>query len=478
MVLDSRSSMPSAAPPPARIVVVDDEESMRHMLQSVLGREGYAVACAADAESALKLLSEEPADVVITDVRMPGPIDGLGLIERMKAEKLDGAVIAMSAYGTRDLALDAVRRGAYHYVNKPFTADDVLLAVAMAVERERLRRENLLLKKAMHVESSPDRMIGRAASMQAVYAMIRKVAEFKSTVLITGESGTGKELVARAIHVASPRASKPFIPVNCGAIPEALIESELFGHAKGAFTGAHAMKKGLAEEAGSGTLFLDEIGELPGAMQVKLLRFLQEEEIRRVGETKPLKVDCRVVAATSRDLQAEVKAGRFREDLFFRLNVLPIHLPPLRERAEDIPSLVEHFLRTFSSRMSSPVTAISPETMKALTEYRWPGNVRELENTIERAVVMASGSTLELGDLPDKLRKPATPEPAAADAPKDRLLDLVGGTLSIKRASEWLERELIRRALEKTGGNRVQAADLLEISARALQYKIRDYKLE
>ncbi|HVO30950.1 MAG TPA: sigma-54 dependent transcriptional regulator [bacterium] len=450
---------------------------MRHMLSTVLGREGFQVATADDAEAALRLSAEDPFDVVLTDVRMPGAVDGIGLVEKLRDAGRAPTVIVMSAYGSRDLAIEAIRRGAYNYVSKPFTADDILLAVAMAVERERFRSENRLLKQALHVESAPGSMVGKSPAMQAVYTMIRKVAAVPSTVLITGESGTGKELVARAIHVESPRKDKPFVAVNCGAIPETLIESELFGHARGAFTGAATAKKGLVEEAAGGTLFLDEIGELPAPMQVKLLRLLQESEVRRVGENRSIKVDVRIVAATARDLPAEIAAGNFREDLWFRLNVLQVQLPPLRERREDIPMLVEHFLHRLAARMGAPAKDVTPEAMQKLIEYSWTGNVRELENTMERAVVLATGGALDVGDLPEKIRGGGV-RPAAGDP----LLEMIGGALgeglSVKKAGAWMERELIRRALERTKGNRTQAAELLELSPRALLYKIRDYGLE
>ncbi len=458
----------------SRILVVDDEESMRHMLATVLGREGYDVRVAADAASALESLAADPADVVITDVRMPGTMDGLGLVERVVKDGHQASVVVMSAYGSRDLALEAIRRGAYDYIDKPFTADDILLAIAIATERQKLRDEVRRMKLAFEQTAGPGSLVGKSAAMRQVYSTIEKISAFKSTVLITGESGTGKELVAKAIHVTSPRRDKPFIPVNCGAIPETLIESELFGHAKGAFTGAHAAKKGLVEEATGGTLFLDEIGELPGPMQVKLLRLLQEDEVRRVGETRSLKVDVRIVAATARDLAAEVKAGRFREDLFYRLNVLPIHLPPLRDRKEDIPLLVEHFLARLEKKTGSK-RAISVAAMQALLDHSWTGNVRELENTLERATVLAASDVIDVADLPEKVR--AQP-PAPAAGAGDPFTQVFGNDLSIKKAGAIVERELIRRALERTKGNRTQAAELLELSARALLYKVRDYGLD
>jgi two-component system, NtrC family, response regulator AtoC len=466
--------------PQTHVLVVDDEESIRHMLETVLSREGYRVRSAADASSALAALAKEPSDLVITDVRMPGSVDGIGLVEKIKAAGHEAAVIVMSAYGSKELALEAIRKGAYHYVNKPFTADEIVLAVAMASERERLRRENKQLKAELSAEVlPPNGMIGNAPSMQVVFATLRKIAIIKSTVLITGESGTGKELIAKAIHDLSPRKAKPFVAVNCGAIPETLIESELFGHAKGAFTGAHAAKKGLVEESAGGTLFLDEIGDLPPPMQVKLLRLLQEDEVRRVGETKTTKIDVRIVAATAVDLQAAVRKGRFREDLYYRLNVLPVHLPPLRERREDIPTLVDHFIGKFARQMSSPVRGVTTDALAILQAYGWSGNVRELENTLERAVVLASGDVIDAASLPEKVRQnvPATAAPAAAGG-ADPLLDMLGGDLSVEKAKKFFEKELIRRALEKTKNNKTQAAELLELSPRALLYKIRDYGLE
>ena len=466
------------------VLVVDDEESIRHMLSTVLAREGYHVRSAASAALALEELAKAPGtDLVITDVRMPGAMDGIGLVEKLKASGHEAAVIVMSAYGSRELAMEAIRKGAYDYVNKPFTADDILLTMAKAAERERLRRENLRLKAELQAEVvPPNGMIGNALSMQVVFATLRKVAGYRSTVLISGASGTGKELVAKAIHDLSPRKGKPFVAVNCGAIPVSLIESELFGHAKGAFTGAHAAKKGLVEESAGGTLFLDEIGELPSPMQVKLLRLLQEDEVRRVGETKTNKVDIRIVAATNKDLAEEVRKGRFREDLYYRLNVLPVHLPPLRERREDIPVLVDHFIAKFARQMSSPVRGITAEALEILMNYDWSGNVRELENTIERAVVLAGAETVDAASLPEKVRNKVSqtasaPAAAGAAAGPDPLLDMLAGDLSVLKAKKWFETELIRRALEKTKGNKTQAAELLELSPRALLYKIREYGL-
>jgi two-component system, NtrC family, response regulator AtoC len=454
-----------------RILVVDDEESLRHMLQLFLSREGFEVVSAASATQALAELETRPYDCVICDVRMPGT-SGLDLLDELRRRGPLPTIIMMSAYGSNDLALQAMKRGAYDYVGKPFKPDEVLLVLRKAEERERLRRENQSLRRVLSDRvagpAGPGTlagMIGKSPAMQKIFRTIQRVAEYKTNVLITGESGTGKELVARAVHDLSPRAAGPFVAVNCGAIPESLLESELFGHRKGAFTDASRDKRGLFEEANGGTLFLDEIGELPVAVQVKFLRALQQEEIRRVGDTKETPVDVRVVAATVRDLPAEVKLGRFREDLYYRLNVLPIHLSPLRERVEDIPPLVEHFVSHYARKHGMQVETIAPEAMQLLLDYAWPGNVRELENTIERAMVLCDGPRIEASVLEDRIRTTVD----RSRAPE------IGTEMSIKKASRFVEEELIRKALVKTGGNRTNAAKILEISHRALLYKIKEY---
>jgi two-component system response regulator AtoC len=376
-------------------------------------------------------------------------------------------VIMMSAYGSVDTAIEAMKRGAYDYIAKPFKPDEVVLVLRKAEERERLKQENIKLRSDLEKikYGGFGKMVARSAAMEEMFKTIRKIAEYKTTVLIQGESGTGKELVARAIHDHSPRSGQAFVPVNCGAIPENLLESELFGHVKGAFTDASRDKKGLFAEADGGTLFLDEIGELPFNLQVKLLRVLQEEEIRRLGETRGAKVDVHVVAATVRDLAADAKAGRFREDLFYRLNVLPLHLPPLRERVEDVPALVEHFIGRNNLRLGLSIRGIAPDALKVLLDYPWPGNVRELENTVEHAMVLAETEVIEVDSLPSKIRES-----------RDRIrMTLLSGELSIKKTNRIIEEELIRRALKKTGGNRTNAAKILEISHRALLYKIKEY---
>jgi two-component system response regulator AtoC len=453
-----------------KILVVDDEQGLRHVLSQILTGEGHEVATAPDGAAALAALADFDADLVLCDVRMP-EMDGLAFLERHRERGGRALVIVMSAYGDDEAAIDAVRRGAYDFISKPFRADQVLLVLRKAIEREGLRRQVERLSEELSALRGAEEIVGRSPAIREVLAVARKVARHPSTVLVTGESGTGKELVARLIHRASPRAAGPFVAVNCGAIPEALLESELFGHTRGAFTGATAERIGLFEEATGGTLFLDEIGELPQPLQVKLLRALQEGEVRRVGDNAPRAIDVRVVAATARDLEAEVAAGRFRPDLYYRINVVRLHLPPLRERREDVAELARHFVAVYNQRLSLRVRGISPAAMRILVDYAWPGNVRELENVIERAMVLTETELIE----PEHLPLAASPTPAAPPA-----LAATNGAppdLSVKRQTAALERALIRQALERTAGNRTRAAQLLELSHRALLYKIREYGL-
>ena len=447
-----------------RILVVDDEENLRHLLGTILRREGYEVGAAATAAEALAELSARPWDVVLTDIRMPGD-SGLELLEALVRRSSAPTVIVMSAYGSFDTALEAMKKGAYDYISKPFKPDEIILVLRKAEERERLRRENRALREALAAQGRSASLVARSAVMQDVLRTVGKLAEHRTTVLVTGESGTGKELIARALHEGGQRRERPFVAVNCGAIPATLLESELFGYKKGAFTDATRDKKGLLEQAEGGTILLDEIGELPQTLQVKLLRVLQEEEIRPLGDTQDLKIDVRVVAATARDLLHEVAEGRFREDLFYRINVLPIHLPPLRDRREDIPALVEHFLARINARLHTRIEGLVPSAMKIILDWPWPGNVRELENTIEHAVVLCDDSRIGPHDLPEKMRGQADPLRAA----------LRGDELSIKKTGRALEEALIKRALLRTGGNRTAAAKLLEISHRALLYKIKEF---
>jgi two-component system response regulator AtoC len=451
------------------VLVVDDEESMRHLLTVILADRGYDVRAVSNGEDALRELSARDYDLVLSDVRMPR-MDGLSLLRKALDLHPGITFIVMSAYGTHDTAIEAMKAGAYDYVSKPFKPDEVLLVLRKAEERLRLSRENRRLRSELQGGFRLENFVGSSPAVQEVLRQVRKVAPAKATVLVTGESGTGKELVARAIHDLSPRSAMPFVAVNCGAIPAELIESELFGHVRGAFTDASRDKKGLASEADGGTLFLDEIGELPLHLQVKLLRFLQDEQVRRVGDTRSEKVDVRVVAATARDLTRATREGLFREDLFYRLNVVSLRLPSLRERPDDVPALVEHFLAKHRRlRPEAPLRGVSPEALEALRSHRWPGNVRELEHAIERAVVLADGPMLEESDLPDDVR--AGPEPAVP-VPRP------GGDLSVKRAFRALEEQLIREALERTGGNRTRAAELLDLSYRALLYKVKEYGID
>ncbi|HVJ90719.1 MAG TPA: sigma-54 dependent transcriptional regulator, partial [Labilithrix sp.] len=448
-----------------RVLVVDDEENIRLVLKTLLRRHGYEVEVADSGESALALVDAFGPDVILTDVRMP-KMNGIDLLATLKAKQNSATVIVMSAYGSVDLALEAIKAGAYDYVGKPFKPDEIVLALRKAEEREALRRENRALKEQVQKESQFESILAKSPAMTEIFRTIAKIADFKTTVLIQGESGVGKELVARAVHSRSSRKNHAFIPINCGAIPENLLESELFGHRKGAFTDAHSDRRGLFEEADGGTLFLDEIGELPLNLQVKLLRVLQEESIRRLGDSRDIKIDVRIITATHRDLAAEAKAGRFREDLFYRINVLPITIPPLRARREDINLLIDHFLVRNNARLGTQIRGLTAEARKLLLEYAWPGNVRELENTIERAMVLCEGDVIGTQDLPERLREALDPVQ----------VHLASGELSVKKTTAAIEEILIRRALQKTRGNRTRAAELLEISHRALLYKIKDYK--
>ncbi|MCC6556068.1 MAG: sigma-54-dependent Fis family transcriptional regulator [Polyangiaceae bacterium] len=450
-----------------RVLVVDDEENLRLVVRSFLKREGYEVEVAASGEEAAALVEAFGPDFILTDVRMPR-MGGLDLLATLKAKGNEATVIVMSAYGNVDLAIEAMKAGAYDYLQKPFKAEEVVLTLRKAEEREALRRENRALKQEILRESTFEDILAKSPQMQAVFKTVAKIADYKTTALITGESGVGKELVARAIHKRSSRRGGPFVAINCGAIPESLLESELFGYRRGAFTDAAADRAGLFEQANHGTLLLDELGELPLPLQVKLLRVLQEESIRRLGDSKDIKVDVRILAATHRDLAAETQAGRFREDLFYRINVLPIAIPPLRERREDIPVLMDHFLTRNNARFGMSIRGFEPEARRLLLEYRWPGNVRELENTIERAMVLCEGDRISEADLPERIREARDPIQ----------MHLTSGELSIKKTSRVIEEILIRRALQKTKGNRTKAAEVLEISHRALLYKIKDYRID
>jgi len=431
------------------------EDAEYPVIQAEDGREGLE-----------KALSERPG-IILCDVRMP-QLDGIGFLDEYREAGGEALVMVMTAYGSVELAVEAMKKGAYDYIPKPFSADEVLLTLRKAEEREQLRREVGRLREEVRADARFGEMVARSPAMTAALELARKAAPHDSPVLLSGASGTGKELVARLVHRESRRHDAPFIPVNCGAIPETLLESEFFGHVKGAFTGAERERPGLFEAAHGGTLFLDEVGDLPASLQVKLLRALQEGEVRKVGGNETRKVDVRVISATNMDLEEAVSEGGFREDLFYRLAVIPIHLPPLASRREEIPELARHLLDRHRVRMGLDVEGIAPEAMEFLLEYPWPGNVRELENILERAMVLTEGRLIEPGDLPEHVRVP-TPQRHLADP---------GDDLSVKRRVAELERHLIQRALDRTGGNKTRAAELLELSPRALRYKLHDYGLK
>ena len=449
-----------------KILVIDDEPSMRELLGIMLRKEGFEVLLADSRASAATMLARGPVSMVITDVKLPDG-DGIEILRHVKAAAPETVVIVMTAFGSTQTAVAALKLGAHDYLIKPFDIEELRIVVSNALDKQRLQEENLRLKAEFRTRHGLDRMVGVSPSMAALFELVRSIAPTGSTVLVTGESGTGKELVAKAIHALSPRRDASFVSVNCAALSESLLESELFGHMKGAFTDAHQNKKGLFEAAHRGTLFLDEVGETSTAMQVKLLRALQEKQIRRVGGTDEIEVDVRVIAATNRPLEALVQERRFREDLFYRLNVIPIQVPPLRSRKEDIPLLAEHFLVRFSREMNKPVAKISSEAMGRLSQYFWPGNVRELENVIERAVALETSSAI----LPERLPKEmssAMPAPSA-DQP------LAEG-FSLDDHLRAIEADLVRRALEQSEGDRARACSLLGISARSLRYLLEKHR--
>ncbi len=450
------------------ILIIDDEENLRHMLSVMLTRQGYVVDSAANGEEGLQRIKEKAYDFILCDIRMP-EMDGKSFLARALEQSVIAPVIMMSAYGSVETAVECMKMGAYDFISKPFKKDEIVMVLRKAEERERLKEENSRLKEAVTGRFNYSGIISHNPRMEEIFSQIRKIADLKTTVLILGESGTGKELVARAIHQNGRRSGKPFVAVNCGAIPANLLESELFGHVRGAFTDASSDKAGLFEQADGGTLLLDEIGEMPLALQVKLLRVLQEEEIRRVGAAVSKKINVRVVSATSRDLEADVKAGIFREDLYFRLNVFCLQLPPLRDRIEDIPLLAEHFINSISHGRAMETLSFEPDAMRSLMAYSWPGNIRELQNAIERAAILCEGDRIKNSTLPPSVQSAVSTQQRGAGLDED---------LSIKKAEDAIERDLIRRALTKTGGNRTQAARILEISHRSLLYKLKEFGIE
>jgi two-component system response regulator AtoC len=449
------------------ILIIDDEENMLHMLKTLLSKEGYEVVTATNGTEGLERIETDSFDTILCDIRMP-EMDGLSFLKAAKEKNPDSTIIMMSAYGTIDLAVEAMKHGAYDYVSKPFKPDEIILTLKKAEERERLRKENIFLKKEIKKEFGFENMITKNDKMFQIFETIHKISDYDTSVLIIGESGTGKELVAKAIHYNSKRNGKPFIAINCGAIPENLLESELFGYVKGAFTDAYQNKKGLFEEANGGTLLLDEIGELPSNLQVKLLRALQEGEVRKIGDTKQIKLDVRIIAATSRNLAQEARKDNFREDLFYRLNVIQIDLPPLRERREDIPLLVNHFINRYNEKHHLKVKNISSAALNILVEYDWQGNIRELENAIERAIILSESSCIEVSALPPDIRK--------SETFKDK--ELGNDEYSIKKIHLIMEEQLIIKALNKTNGNRTQASKLLEISHPSLLSKMKGFGIK
>lgn len=440
------------------ILIVEDEPKMLRLLQLNLAEEGYTILLAADAEAGLKVLRQEPIDLVLTDLKLPG-MSGLELLQEAKQLSASLPVVVMTAYGTVETAVEAMKAGASDYVLKPFSLEEIKLIVRKELQVHRLIEENRSLREALGKRYEFRNIVARSAAMQEVLATVARVAPTNSTVLLGGESGVGKDLIARAIHQHSRRASGPFVKINCTAIPENLLESELFGYEKGAFTGATTNKPGRFELADTGTIFLDEVGDVPPAIQVKLLGVLQERQFERLGSNKTLKVDVRLVAATNRDLRAALEQGTFREDLYYRLNVVPISIPPLREHKEDIPYLVEHFLEKFSQESAKPIRRIAPEALERLMAFHWPGNVRELENIIERAVAFTSSEVLEMGDI----RLDVLPSKPAV-TPLTFLPE--GMTLE-----QW-EDEMIREALRRSNNNKSQAARLLGLSRNALRYRL------
>jgi two-component system response regulator PilR (NtrC family) len=449
-----------------RVLVVDDERSMRDLLAIMLRQSGYDVTVAESGESALGALKAEAFDLVITDLRMR-KTDGLAVLRATKQHSPQTIVLVVTAYASTETAVEAMKLGAYDYITKPFKLEAIRLTIEKALERKRLQDENIVLKQQLRKERGFENFIGRSRKMLELFETIRKIADSTSTVMVTGESGTGKELAAVAIHHESPRRNAPFISVNCGAIPEGLMESELFGHLKGAFTGAVASTPGLFTAAEGGTLFLDEITEVPHSVQVKLLRAIQEREVRRVGDTHDLKIDVRLIAASNRDLTRAMADGLLREDLFYRLNVIPVHLPPLRERREDIPLLVAHFIEKISKAVGKSAQGVTPETLAILEGYLWPGNIRELENVIERAIVLGNGEMITPDALPPNLTRPADP--------KDVLLDIPDNGLDLEAHLERIEQRYIQQALERTGGNQTRAAEVLGLSFRQFRYKLQKY---
>ena len=451
-----------------KILIVDDEKSIRDFLEIMLKKEGYRVSSASGGEDAMRLFNNSSYDLVISDVRMKG-MGGVELLKNIKETSPETIVLIVTAYASVDTAIDAMKAGAYDYLTKPFKIDEVKYIIKNALDRKRLETENILLKKELKSKYGFANLIGTSPRMLEIYEIIKRVMDTKTNILLTGESGTGKELVARAIHYEGDRKDKPFVPINCGAIPENLIESELFGHQKGAFTGAVANKSGLFEMANQGTIFLDEITELPVQLQVKLLRVIQERNFRRVGGIEDIAVDVRIIAASNKEIDREVKEGRFREDLFYRLNVIPIQMPPLRERKEDIRLLAEHFFEKHTKELGKEIKGISREAMDYLESYSYPGNIRELENIIERAVALENTSIILTDSLPDYIVHKKAVDVSVCPRAE---------TSNLEKTIEDYEKAIILDALKKSGGVKKKAAELLGLSFRSMRYKLDKYGIE
>jgi len=446
-----------------KILVVDDERSMREILEIFLKNEGYSVSAAGNGESAMEIMKHDHFDLIITDMKMP-KLGGLELLKNVKEIYPDTLVVIITAFGTAESAVEAMKLGAFDYITKPFQMDDIRLVVKNALEKQMLQQEVSILKEQLK-PSSLENILGRSPSMMELFTIISKTAESNANVLITGESGTGKELVAKAVHGLSPRKDRHFVAVNCAAIPEGLLESELFGHMKGAFTGAAANKQGLFELANEGTLFLDEIGEMPLTLQAKLLRAIEDGTFRRVGGISDIKVDVRIIAATNKDIKSFIETGQFREDLYFRLNVLSVRIPPLRERGDDIPLLVDHFLKKFAGDKKK----FSQEAVEMLNNYQWKGNVRELENIIERVVLLCDRAVIGVENLPEEIRSVST-------SSKD--INVPRGGIDFERIIEDLEKAYLLKALEQTNGVKTEAAKLLNLTFRSFRHKLKKYGIE
>lgn len=453
-----------------KILVADDEKSMREFLDIMLKKEGYKVTLASNGEEVMKLIEKDIFDLALVDIRMPRQ-DGISVLKKIKSISPETVVIVITAYASADTAIKAMKEGAYDYITKPFKIDEIKLIIQNALEKKHLQKENLLLKQVVRDRYHFENIIGQSSKMLELYDLLEKVAPTKTNILITGESGTGKELVAKAIHYNSPRKDKPFVTLNCGAIPESLIESELFGHMRGAFTDAISTKKGLFEVADEGTIFLDEISELPLMMQVKLLRVLQDREFKRVGGTEDIRVDVRIISATNKDLEGAVREKQFREDLFYRLNVIQIRIPSLRERKEDIPSLTGHFLKKYSEELGKQISQVSPEALRTLVQYDYPGNVRELQNIIERAVALETSQELTVQNLSSYIEEqlPIKKRPLDLEIPSEGV--------DLEKIVEDVERTLLLKALDRTKGIKKKAAELLHINFRSMRYRLEKYGL-